>query len=401
MFEEFRKKDTHRVIGLMSGTSADGIDAALCEISGRGRGQLKVKLVSHYAMPLPDFLRERVLSACQRDGGSSATICELNFLLGEAFAAACTGVIDQAGVKASDVDLIGSHGQTVHHLPPRTDGGQFQMGATLQIGEAAVIAERTGVTVVSNFRTRDVAAGGQGAPLVPFVDDLLFADANEGRIVLNIGGISNLTWLPAGAPPEATLAYDSGPGNMIIDAMVSYMTQGEQTYDRDGDLAASGSVHPQLLEAMMQHPFLKRSPPKSTGREEFGADYAVDMYEWGTQRGLVIMPRDILATATRFTAKSIAESVREFILSKNGGNKAARVIVSGGGALNPVLMANLQEELSGIEIQNSDVFGIPLKAKESIAFAILARETALGRPSNLPSATGAQGPRVLGQITPG
>lgn len=401
MFEQFRAKETHRVIGLMSGTSADGIDAALCEISGRGRGQLKVKLLAHHALALPEFLRERVLSACQRDGGSSAGICELNFLLGEAFAAACVGVMEQAGVSASDVDLIGSHGQTVHHLPPRTDANEFQIGATLQIGEAAVIAERTGVTVVNNFRTRDVAAGGQGAPLVPFVDDLLFADAHESRVVLNIGGISNLTWLPAGAPSDATLAYDCGPGNMIIDAMVSYMTQGEQTYDRDGDLAASGAVHPQLLEAMMQHPFLKRSPPKSTGREEFGADYAVDMYEWGTQRGLVIMPRDILATATLFTARSIAESIREFILPRAKGGTLARVIVSGGGALNPVLMANLQEELPDVAVQISDVFGIPLKAKESVAFAILARETALGRPSNLPSATGAKGPRVLGQITPG
>jgi anhydro-N-acetylmuramic acid kinase len=395
--EALGAKTIHRVIGLMSGTSADAIDAALCEISGQGRGGLSVKLLGEYSLQLPENLRMRILSACQNGGGTSADLCELNFLLGEAFAAAANGSIDAAKLTAADVDLVGSHGQTVHHTPHRTGSGDYQIGSTLQIGEAAVIAERTGITVVNNFRTRDVAAGGQGAPLVPFVDDLLFSHATESRVVLNIGGISNLTWLPAGAPPEETIAYDSGPGNMIIDGMVAYMTQGEQTYDRDGGMAATGTVHPQLLNAMMEHPFLKRSPPKSTGREEFGMNYAVSMYEWCNKHQLVIMPRDILATATRFTALSIADSIRRFVEPKGS---VSRVIVSGGGVLNPVLMSALKDELKGVEIQNSDAFGIPVKSKESIAFAIMARETILGRPCNLPSATGASGPRLLGQITP-
>jgi anhydro-N-acetylmuramic acid kinase len=395
--ETFRGKATHRVIGLMSGTSADGIDAALCAIAGHGRGALKVELIASHSLELPENLRHRVLSACQNDGGSSLELCELNFVLGEAFAAAALGVIADAKLQPGDVDLIGSHGQTVHHMPPRSGGGNFQMGSTLQIGEAAVIAERTGIAVVSSFRTRDMAAGGQGAPLVPFVDDLLFADAHESRAALNIGGISNLTWMPAGAPPEKTIAFDSGPGNMIIDAMVEYMSQGEQTYDRDGAIAATGKVHPQLLDAMMRHPYLDRTPPKSTGREEFGADYAVDMYEWCTKNGLVILPRDIIATATRFTALSIAESLRQFVFTRGA---VQRVIVSGGGALNPVLMEHLKEELGSVAIVTSDSYGLPVKLKESMAFAVLARETALGRCGNLPSATGAAGPRVLGQFTP-
>jgi anhydro-N-acetylmuramic acid kinase len=269
----------------------------------------------------------------------------------------------------------------------------MQLGSTLQLGEPAVIAERTGLMVVSNFRTRDMAAGGQGAPLVPFVDYLLFSSESANRVALNIGGISNVTYLPAHGRAEDTLAFDTGPGNMIIDAMVHYMTQGGQGYDRDGMIAESGTVNRGLLNKMMEHPFFHRPPPKSTGREEFGLEYAVKMYEFNSQ----IMPRDIVATATQFTALTISDALKKFVQPKG---KIDEIIVSGGGAFNPVLMEHLNKNLPGIKVLTSDTLGTPVKAKESMAFAILARETALGRPSNLPTATGAAGPRVLGQITP-
>lgn len=396
-FVELKNKSTHIVIGLMSGTSADGVDAALCEISGEGRGALKVKLIAKHSQDYPNFVRERILQASEPKGGASPELCELNFLLGEAFAFAANALLDTAGVKKEDVDLIGSHGQTLSHIPPRAEAHSFQLGSTLQLGEPAVIAERTGITVISNFRTRDMAAGGQGAPLVPLVDYLLFSSDGANRLALNIGGISNVTYLPAHGRVEDTLAYDSGPGNMIVDAMIHYITQGEQSFDRDGAMASSGTVHKGLLDAMMKHEYLKRPPPKSTGREDFGVEFAVQMFEWGTKHGMVIMPRDIVATATRFTVLTIAESLKKFVLPKG---PIDELIVSGGGALNPVLMEQLTAELGGIKMVNSDQYGLPIKAKESMAFAILARETALGRPGNLPSVTGASGPRILGQITP-
>jgi anhydro-N-acetylmuramic acid kinase len=241
-------------------------------------------------------------------------ICELNFLLGEAFASAAKAVLEGANV---EVDLIGSHGQTVWHIPPRTEAADFQLGSTLQLGEPAVIAERTGLPVVSSFRTRDMAAGGQGAPLVPLVDYLLFASDTAARAALNIGGISNVTYLPANGRAEETLAYDTGPGNMIVDAMVQFMTGGEQSYDADGAIAASGTIAPELLKEMLTHEFLQRPPPKSTGREEFGVTYARQMYEWGTAHGKVLLPRDAIATATRFTALSIAESLKKFVMCRD------------------------------------------------------------------------------------
>lgn len=411
-------KPSHLVIGLMSGTSADGVDAVLCELSGEGRGGLKVKLLAESSQPYPDFIREKVLQACEgrkapasqpgstvfrisRDLSGAAVgpaeLCELNFLIGEAFASAANAVLDAAHVRKEDVDLIGSHGQTIWHIPPRTEAASFQLGSTLQLGEPAVIAERTGIPVVSNFRTRDMAAGGQGAPLVPLPDYLLFASDSSTRLVLNIGGICNVTYLPAGGGIDATVAYDTGPGNMVLDAMVQFMSGGEQSYDEDGAIAASGTINRELLEEMLKHPFLQRPPPKSTGREEFGVAYAREMYNWGASQGKVILPRDAIATATRLTALTIAESLKKFVLPKG---PLDEMIVSGGGALNPVLMQYLTNELSNVTIVTSDKYGIPVKAKESIAFAILARETALGRPANLPSVTGAAGPRVLGQITP-
>ncbi|MGD0089507.1 MAG: anhydro-N-acetylmuramic acid kinase [Planctomycetota bacterium] len=394
-----RAKPTHLVIGLMSGTSADGVDAALCELSGQGRGGLKVNLLAEAAQAYPVTVRRRILNACQEGGGNSADLCALNFQIAEVFAAAANAALETAGLGKEAVDLIGSHGQTIWHIPPRggDTGVPASTGATLQLGEPAVIAERTGIPVVSNFRTRDMAAGGQGAPLVPLVDYLLFSSDTSARVVLNIGGISNVTYLPAGGGMADVLAYDTGPGNMVIDELVQLMTKGAQPYDEDGAIAAAGTVNDVLLEVLLKHEFLQRPPPKSTGREEFGRAYALKIRNWRGRRRGKLPPRDTVATATRFTAVSIAGSLRKFILPKG---PLDELIVSGGGALNPVLMRQLACELPGVRVSKSDCYGIPVKSKECIAFAILARETILGRPGNLPSATGAAGPRILGQFTP-
>lgn len=399
---ELFEKDKMLVIGLISGTSCDGVDAALCELSGEGRGELKVKLLACHTEPYSETLSRKLIEICNTQKGRAEDVCRLNYRVGETFARGAEQILEQAGLKKEDLDLVGSHGQTIAHLPPRSDVGinatgvMQRLGSTLQLGEAATIAERLEVPVVSNFRARDMAAGGQGAPLVPYVDYLLFSQPDRSRAVINIGGISNITYLPAGGTPEATLAFDSGPGNMIIDSLIQLMTQGKQRYDKNGETALKGQVDGYILSELLNHPYLKIPPPKSTGREEFGADYAQHIYQWGIGRS--VKPTDILRTATAFTAITLADAYKRFLEPKG---KIDEIVISGGGALNAVLMERMSKEFGGAPIKRSDDFGIPMKAKEAVAFAILARETVRGRPSNLPSATGASGPRVLGQISPG
>ncbi len=321
-FHRFTQKQTHLVIGLMSGTSVDGVDAAVCEISGEpplgplpslaarcetqaqgpavppGMAAVPVRLrvVNSHTEDFLPGIRARILAACRPDGGTSAEICELNFIIGEEFAHAAKNAIQGAGLTPADIDLIGSHGQTIAHKPPGQSHAGIQRGSTLQIGAAAVIAERTGIPVVSNFRTRDMAAGGQGAPLVPYADWLLFSSQTESRVALNIGGIANATCLPAACPPERIQAFDTGPGNMILDALAEKISGGKLACDKDGALAAAGKVNAALLTELLAHPYLQRSPPKSTGREEFGAEFAQRLFESARIRGLE--PNDIMATAT-------------------------------------------------------------------------------------------------------
>lgn len=398
---ELSEKDGMKVIGLISGTSCDGVDAALCELSGEGRGELKVKILACHTEPYSEALSRKLLELGNTPKGLADEICRLNFRVGETFARGAEQILEQAGLAKEDLDLVGSHGQTIAHLPPRSDAGigatgvLERHGSTLQLGEPAMIAERLEVPVISNFRARDMAAGGQGAPLVPYVDYLLFSQPGKSRAVINIGGISNITYLPAGGKAEDTLAFDSGPGNMIIDSLIQLMTQGKQRYDKNGETALKGKVDGYILSELLEHPYLKIEPPKSTGREEFGMAYAQHIYQWGIGRS--VRPTDILRTATAFTAITLADAYKRFLAPKG---KIDEIIVSGGGALNAVLMERVQKEFAGLPIARSDDFGIPMKAKEAVAFAVLARETVRGRPSNLPSATGAHGPRILGQITP-
>ncbi len=397
---ELFKKDKMKVVGLISGTSADGVDAALCEIGGTNLEDFTLELIKFYTEPYPNSLRDKVLELSVSQQGTTEDVCRLNFQLGQSFANAAAGVIQEAGLTSDDLDLIGTHGQTIAHLPPReislpNNTTKIKPGSTLQIGEPAVIAEELKTPVVSNFRARDMAAKGQGAPLVPLVDYFLFTDPDNARAVVNIGGISNMTYLPAAAKRDEIVAFDTGPGNMIIDALIQLMTKNRQHYDKNGEMAAKGQVDGYILSELLKHPYLEMPPPKSTGREEFGARYAARIYEWGIRRA--VKPTDTLRTVTDFTAIALADAYKRFVLPMG---KVSEVVISGGGALNDTLMTRLKKEFGEATLVVSDEIGMPLKGKEAIAFAVLARECVLGRPGNIALATGAAGPRILGQITP-
>jgi anhydro-N-acetylmuramic acid kinase len=376
----------------MSGTSADGIDAVVAEIAGSGR-QLRARVLAHAHQPFAPVMRRRILHLCLH--GTVAEICELNFALGEHFARAALAAIRRAKRKPGDIAAIGSHGQTIHHLP------NARTPSTLQVGEPAVIAERTGITTVADFRVRDMAAGGQGAPLVPYADWALFTDKTRPRIVQNIGGIGNLTFLPPRAELDQVIAFDTGPGNMVMDALVTALTRGRQTFDRDGRWAARGHVSEKLLAELMAHPFLQRRPPKTTGREEFGEVFLRGML--ASARRLRLRPEDMVATATAFTAASIADAYRRFVFPKLKADErgSLQIILGGGGAKNPTLREMLGRRIGVGALFTHEDFGIANAAKEALAFAILAHETLLGNPGNAPTATGARRAAVLGKIVPG
>jgi anhydro-N-acetylmuramic acid kinase len=374
-----RTQPSRLVLGLLSGTSADGTDAALCEITGAGEST-DLHLLAFATVPFARPLRERIFGLGQ---ANNAELADLDVLLGEAFAQAAVEVCRIAGVAMADVDLIGSHGQTaVHH--PRSAGG---LGATLQIGEAAVIAERTGRPVISDFRVRDVAAGGEGAPLVPLVDHILFRKAGQRRALQNIGGIANVTLV--GHRLGDLIAFDNGPGNMALDAVARAASDGREAFDVDGRRAARGQINGALLAELHQHPYLALPPPKSTGRELFGRDFVNPLLARFEAR-----KDDLLATLTRFSAEAIARSYREIFPAP-----PTEVYVSGGGALNLTLMHHLGDLLAPIPVATTDALGVDPKAKEAIAFAVLANETLFGHPGNVPRVTGAAGPRVLGKIS--
>jgi anhydro-N-acetylmuramic acid kinase len=377
------------VIGLMSGTSLDGIDAALVELDGtpqRPEWQLRAFLEVSYSPEQRATIHEAIVD------GSAERICRLHADLGEWFGAAVLRLCGTAGVTPADVALIGSHGQTIWHEPPR--GGR--RGATLQIGCAATIAERTGVAVVSDFRARDVAAGGEGAPLVPWVDRLLFSHPQRRRVLQNIGGMANLTWLPARGAEDAILAFDTGPGNALMDAAVELATGGASTFDRDGEWARAGAVDDALLAELLAHPFLRRAPPKSTGREQFGRRMVQELAERLRPEGPSAWA-SLISTLTELTARSISGAMEQWVLPRG----VDEVIVTGGGALNPALVERIRQRLAVPVVADASSLGVPPAAKEALAFAALAWAFLLQTPGNVPEATGAAGPRVLGSYTPG
>jgi anhydro-N-acetylmuramic acid kinase len=382
-----------KVIGLMSGTSADGVDAALVEIVAGG-AQPAIHLAVHETVPYPSGLRDRILAVAS--GGSTEDVCHLNTYLGELFAEAAVQVARKAGVPLADVSLIGSHGQTIHHLPgPRQEGARG-VRSTLQIGEPAVIAERTGVTTIADFRPRDMAAGGEGAPLTPIVHHALFAHRERGRVILNLGGIANVTVLPARSDPDSVTGFDTGPGNVLLDEFVRARGLTPKGYDEDGRLAARGQVQPNLLEELLQHPFVRRPPPKSTGREVFGPAFIEEFRRRLDVAG--VDPLDGLATLSAFTVEAVARNLRDFVFPKV---EVRELVVTGGGARNAFLMRRLAEALPQCTVASVDTLGVPARALEAMAFAWLAYLTATGRPGNLPAVTGARGSRVLGCIVPG
>jgi anhydro-N-acetylmuramic acid kinase len=372
------------VIGLISGTSLDAIDAALVDITHDG-DTLRLALRAFAMQSFGEVLRERVRSLLPPNDGSTADVCEVNVLLGEAFAQAALLVAEQAGVPSNGIDLVASHGQTVYHqIAPGS------VRSTLQLGAPAVLAERMGCTVVADFRPRDMAAGGEGAPLVPYLDVLLFGDVQHRRALQNIGGIGNVTYVPSAG---AVHAFDTGPGNVLIDEAVRLLTDGAATFDHDGRMAASGRVSEELLADWLDHPFFHQLPPKSTGRELFGPREARSYVAQALEHGLTV--NDAVATLTALTARSIADAYRQYL------GPVDEALIAGGGARNPTLMHMLQAALPDVHVRSVDDAGLNADAKEAVAFALMGYAALHGWPNNVPAATGASHPVVLGSISPG
>jgi anhydro-N-acetylmuramic acid kinase len=369
----------------MSGTSLDGIDVAIVDIRQLKNGP-RVKPVASHSVPYPKAVRDALL-AVSNQMTHTATISRLNFLLGELYADAVRETCRRKRIALDSIALLGMHGQTIFHEGAPVEYLGRRVASTLQIGEAAVVAERTGLRTISNFRERDIAAGGTGAPLVPAVDRILFGDRRVARVALNIGGIANITVLPAGARPEDIVGFDTGPGNMLIDALVAHLTGGKQTYDRAGNIARGGTIHSRLLESMLADPYFALAPPKTAGREQFGHEFASGLIATG------LPLEDLIATATELTAQSIAAAIRAQVGIRE-------VIVSGGGVHNRQIMRRLGLLLRGLKVKSSAPLGIDPDAKEAIAFAVLAWEFVEGRPGNLPSVTGARRAVLLGKGTP-
>jgi len=373
----------------MSGTSADAIDVALVQIS-----PTHPQLLAHTARPLPSALRAEILRIAEGAPATAAQISQLNFRLGHAFAEAALAALRQFRIPASRIALIGSHGQTIFHQGRPVPFLGHPTASTLQIGEPAIIAARTGIPTVADFRPADIAVGGQGAPLVPFADYLLYRHAKLGRVSLNLGGIANVTVIPANATPAQIFAFDTGPANMLLDALVARFTHGRHHFDKDARLARRGRAIPALLNELLRDPYLRQPPPKSTGREYYGAAYVQKLLALAKKHRA--RPADLLRTITLFTALSVVDALHGFVLPKI---KIHQLIVSGGGAHNPLIMAQLAAALAPIEVLPSSQLGIPEDAKEAYAFALLAYETWRQRPSNLPNATGPTRTAILGKIS--
>jgi anhydro-N-acetylmuramic acid kinase len=383
-----RERET-LALGLMSGTSADGIDVALVRFAPGGEARIE----NFATLPFSRDVRAAVLRVAEGHKLSPGDLSQLNFRLGQVFAGALLAACQKFHVSPRRIDLIGSHGQTVYHqgAPSRLLGER--VASTLQIGEPAVIAALTGITTVGDFRPADMAVGGQGAPLVPWMDYRLYRHPRLGRAALNIGGIANVTVIPPGAKPSDVFAFDTGPGNMVIDGLVRHFTRGRQAYDRDAQIASRGRLLPGLLDDLLADPYLRLPPPKTAGREQYGEPYLRKLLAWGRRHRA--QPADIVRTATVLTALSIVDAFHRWITPRA---RVTQLIVAGGGVRNPLLCAQIAAALPDIEMIPSDELGVPSDAKEAFAFALLAYETIHRRPANLPSATGAKRPAILGKV---
>ena len=389
-------------IGLISGTSVDGIDVAVVRIAGNGRGT-SPDLLAFETVPYPDPVRAELLRLYDDQSNAVQRLCSLNVVVGECFAEATLAVCRRAGIDLAGVEIIGSHGQTVWHQPAADPSIPLSAPSTLQIGEAAVIAARTRAPVMADFRVADMAVGGQGAPLAPYFDWAVLGDARRSRCVQNIGGIGNLTWLPAGGGVDDVIAFDTGPGNILIDGLVSLLTGGREAFDRDGVLGAAGTVDAERLAALLRDPYLDQAPPKTTGREYYGMAQCRQMLAGaGLPEGALDDPDsavrqrslDLIATATAYTARSIADSYRRWLP-----RLPDEVLVNGGGSRNPTLMRMLGDALEPIPVLPTDAVGYDGDAKEAVAFALMAHDSLAGWPTNVPGATGASRAVPLGKLT--
>lgn len=371
-------------IGLMSGTSLDGVDAALVEINGVNE-ETKVNLIKFSTLSIPKELNKKIRESFSLDSSNSALISSLNVELGYLFAEAALKVCDQSEINIEDVEFIASHGQTIYHIP--VENNDFK-ASTLQIGESAIIAEKTGCTVVSDFRPRDLVVGGQGAPIVPYSEYILYRHNERTRLLQNIGGIGNVTVLPADPKIDNLTAFDTGPGNMIINELCQYFYN--EPYDVDGEYAKEGKVNEEILNEWMNNPYISRTPPKTTGREEFGAQFVAEYLDRHT-----LHPNDWLATATMFTAKSIAQNIASYVTEKTD------LVIGGGGSYNPTLIKMIQKSLPNVNVIRQEKLGYSSDAKEAIAMTVLGNQTLHRQPSNVPSATGGLKSVILGKITYG
>lgn len=389
-FIKLLNKAEKLAVGLISGTSMDGIDSVLLHIKNNGVNT-EIDLINFQTFPYPDTLRDELLEVSQPGHGTVDKICRLNFVVGEYFADAVLEICRLSKLNVSQVDFIGSHGQTIHHLPDEIICFNKATRSTLQIGEPAIIANRTACITIANFRYADMAQGGQGAPLVPYFDYLIFKSETFNRVILNIGGIANITVLKKNCTVDNVLAYDTGPGNMVINALMKKLYN--QQYDENGSIALKGAISEKLLSILLKHQFFNKTIPKSTGREEFGRSFVENVLT--TSNELKLKPEDIIATITELTARSIVDSLRFSPLSIE---EVDELIVSGGGVHNQALMKSIARYFYNSKILRTDDFNIPGDAKEAICFAVLANETISGNPANLSSVTGAKRPTILGSI---
>ncbi len=387
LVELFEKK-SRLVIGLMSGTSVDGIDAAIAEIEGSGTG-MKMRQIDFITVPFPEGFKELVIRNSLTGTSDVADIARLNFLIAQLYADAVRRLCNHAGVKTQDVDLIGSHGQTIHHLPRAERMFGKDVSATLQIGDPSVLAKLTGIATVGDFRVGDIALGGQGAPLVPYFDYILFRSNEKSRSLLNIGGISNITYLPKGCGTQDVLAFDTGPGNMIVDRLMKKMFN--KDFDEGGAIAIAGTIQGDMIDWLMTDTFVRMAPPKSTGRERYGDPFVTSLLEkYGGRR-----IEDIIATVSEFTAVSVYTNYLLFLKTKGGIDE---LFVSGGGAHNRYILDSLRNHFGGVSVAAAEDIGISSDAKEALCFAVLANELISGNPANLPSVTGASKETLLGKI---
>ncbi|MEM3886698.1 MAG: anhydro-N-acetylmuramic acid kinase [Candidatus Methanomethylicia archaeon] len=387
---ELKSKEEKIGLGIMSGTSLDGVSIVIAKLKGNWINT-KFKILYHKTFEYDNEIRRLILKSTNPKTGNVKRICQLNYVLGMIFAEKALEAMDEVGLSRGDVDFIASHGQTIYHNPKIEDIYGYKTRSTLQIGEPSIIAYKTKIITIADFRHKDVAAGGNGAPISAYADYIIFRSIDICRAIQNIGGIANVTYIPRNAEIKDVIAFDTGPGNMIIDAIVREMSHGKLNMDLNGEIAAKGKVNEVLLNYMMKHPYLKKKPPKTTGREEFGESYVKKII--GKAREMNLKWEDIIATATYYTAKTITESYIKYLPEKPD-----EIIIGGGGSRNRVLMEMIKELNPKTKISLHEDYGIPSQAKEPLVMVILANETISGFPNNVPSATGALERVVMGKI---